>query len=51
MKLTVTPTAPATGTDGSAPISLYYSDSAGFNLARLTVNWTWSPPVTDAGAD
>jgi len=39
--LVVTPTKPASGTVGSVPLSIPFSDDVGFDVTRLSVNWTF----------
>jgi hypothetical protein len=42
--LTIAPTAPASGNQESVPLSVYFSDDVGFDISRLSVNWTWQTP-------
>lgn len=42
---TVTPTPPATGDSESVPLSIRFSDSAGYDVTRLSVSWTWQTPA------
>ena len=41
--LTITANAPATGTAESVPLDVHFSDDAGYDITRLSVNWTWKP--------
>jgi len=48
--LSVVPTPPTSGTTESVPLAVRFSDTAGFDVTRLSVSWTWKPPA-DAAAD
>ena len=48
--LSVVPTLPTSGNTESVPLAVHFSDTAGFDVTRLSVSWTWKSPA-DAAAD